>query len=300
MTSNTDLAKKIQKLMPEPGILDTNVPNLSLIRRNEVMEERCQLIYDPCIYIVIQGRKSAFLNDENYIYDDLNYLVLTVPLPLECQILKANVDNPYLAMRIKLDIQFISELVSEIQSETTASQITTQRGIYVSRLDDNIRTALDRLLTYVGDSSAAKVLSPLTIKELLFYAIRGEQGEQLKSFAYQDKHNFQIAQVINFIQNHYSENMEVAELASKAGMSQSSFHQHFKTITNASPIQYIKTIRLHAAKRKLLHDNQSASDAAYNVGYASASQFTREYRRFFGVTPTVDIKRRCSQLTEAR
>ncbi len=159
----------------------------------------------------------------------------------------------------------------------------------MSRLGDDIRAILDHLISHIDDSSTAKVLGPLAIKELLFYVLKGEQGRQLASFAYRDRHNYQIAQVINFIQSHYSENIEVSELADKASMCQSSFHQYFKAVTNASPIQYIKNIRLHAAKRKMLHDNLTASDAAFKVGYASASQFSREYRRFFGAQPTKDI-----------
>ncbi len=116
MTSSFNLAEKIQRLMPEPGVMETTVSNLSLIRRNAIMQNRCQLIYDPCIYVVVQGRKSAFLNDENYIYDDLNYLVLSVPLPLECKIMKASIEKPYLVMRIKIDLQILSELVEETQS----------------------------------------------------------------------------------------------------------------------------------------------------------------------------------------
>lgn len=118
------------------------------------------------------------------------------------------------------------------------------------------------------------------------------QGELLKAFADQDRQNFQIAKVLGFIQHQYSENLEVATLAAKANMSQSSFYTYFKAVTSSSPIQNIKAIRLHAARRNIMFDHLSASDAAYNVGYSSPSQFSREYRRFFGVPPYVDVQTR--------
>jgi AraC-like DNA-binding protein len=124
----------------------------------------------------------------------------------------------------------------------------------------------------------------------MFHVLNGAQGHLLRSFIIQDRQNFQIAKVIGFIQKHYSENIEVADLAAKANMSPSSFYHYFKSITNSSPIQYIKAIRLHTARRNILFNNLSASDAAFNVGYSSPSQFSREYRRFFGISPTVDIQ----------
>ncbi|MFT6283730.1 MAG: AraC-like DNA-binding protein [Arenicella sp.] len=146
------------------------------------------------------------------------------------------------------------------------------------------------MLSYLGNKNRAQVLGKLAIKELMFHVLNGAQGDVLKAFVYQDRQNCQIAKVIALIQHQYSENLEVATLAAKANMSQSPFYTYFKAVTSSSPIQYIKAIRLHAARRNMMIDNLSASDAAYNVGYSSPSQFSREYRRFFGVSPSVDIQ----------
>lgn len=290
MSVSNDLAKQVSLLLPEAGFMVTDVPNLSLVRSENVMQTRAPIIYEPCIYIVVQGKKSAILGSDDYIYDALNYLVLSVPLPLECQILEASAECPYLAVRIDIDTQILSELIEESPGGTFNSHAEVKRGIFVSSLGGDIKSTLSRLLSYVNQAASAKVLGLLAIKELLFHVLRGAQGDLLRAFAFRDKHSFQIAKVISFIQSNYAENIEVAELASKANMSQSSFHSYFKAVTSASPIQYIKAIRLHAARRKMLFDSQSASDAAFQVGYASPSQFSREYRRLFGVPPTTDMQ----------
>lgn len=288
MTLRQNLVKELQALMPEPGVRVTEVADLSLVRCDKIMDTRVAIIYEPCIYIVVQGKKSAFLGEERYIYDAFNYLVLSVPLPLECQINNASVEAPYLAVKININPEILNELIQATQTLPAPVSSTSERGIFVSTLGEEIKSVLGRLLSYVNNASSAKVLGAMAIKELLFHVLRSEQGEQLKAFAYRDKHNFQIARVINFIQHHYAQNLLVGDLAAKANMSHSSFFQYFKAVTNSSPIQYIKVFRLHAARRKMLFDNVSASDAAFHVGYASPSQFSREYRRLFGVPPTKD------------
>jgi len=289
MTLTHVLGEQVLELMPEEGVLPTAVPNMSLVRSDEAMPERCPVMYDPCIYIVVQGKKIAHLGDECFIYDALNYLVLSVPLPLECQILEASREQPYLAVKIDINTQILNELTQETGDLSKPAGSSGERGIFVSLLGEDIKSTLGRLLSYVNQPSSAKVLGNLAMKELLFHVLRGAQGDLLRAFTYRDKHNSQIARVINYIQSNYSENMEVAELAEKANMSQSSFHNYFKAVTSSTPIQYIKAIRLHEARRKMLYDNQSAADAAYHVGYASPSQFSREYRRLFGVPPSVDM-----------
>lgn len=286
MAASNRLAEKLLSLMPEPGLLITDVDHMTLIRNDEVQKVRTPIIYEPSIYIVVQGSKSAELRDERFVYDALNYLVLSVPLPLECRILQASSEQPYLAVRIDINTQLLNDLIQDEAAPSKATPASVERGIFVSRLGDDIKSTLERLLSYVNDPTSAKVLGDLAIKELLFHVLQGAQGELLRAFAYRDKHSFNIAQVIHFIQSHYAENMDVAKLAAKANMSASSFHSYFKAVTNSTPIQYIKAIRLHEARRRMLFDNQSASDAAFNVGYASPSQFSREYRRFFGEAPT--------------
>lgn len=283
------LVAKALELLPEAAICKMDAPALTLIRIDEATDSRVPVIYEPCIYFVLQGSKSALLKTEEYIYDAMNYLVLSVPLPLHSKVLQASKDKPYLAVRISIDTQQITELVQESKPEKNVG-ITAQTGIFVSRIEVELLSALSRLLDVINKPDQARVLGKLLVKELLFHVLQGPQGEQLRSFAYRDRQNFQVARAIGYIHENYAKNIEVAVLAEKANMSQSSFHAYFKTITRSSPIQYLKAIRLHAARRIMIHDSLSASDAAYNVGYASPSQFSREYRRLFGVSPSVDVR----------
>ena len=290
MNLDQDLATRVNELTPTSGVHKTAVQNLSLVKIYEQMPTRIPVIYEPCVYIVVQGSKSALLGTEVFVYDALNYLVLSVPLPLECKIHHASKEKPYLAVKIDIDKQLLSELIVETSVPQTTQISKARPGIFVSTLSQDIKSTLSRLLSYLDNKNQAQVLGKPAIKELMFHILNGAQGDLLKAFVYQDRQNFQIAKVIGFIQHQYSENLEVAALAAKANMSQSSFYSYFKSVTSSSPIQYIKAIRLHAARRNMMFDNLSASDAAYNVGYSSPSQFSREYRRFFGVPPSVDVQ----------
>lgn len=292
MASSKILVDQLLDMLPEVGVVKTNVPGLSVIRSDIAMPGRKPIVIEPCVYIVAQGSKCAHLGDEVYTYDALHYLVLSVPLPLECQVLSASAEKPYLALKVEINLTLLNDLLHELGDEGSASKSSgaVTRGIYVSKVCDDIRGTLVRLLNCEDSADKAKVLGPMAMKELLFHVLLGEQGNQLRAFAYRDKNNFKIAEVLNFIQLNYAANMEVMELASLANMSQSSFHQYFKAVTNVTPIQYIKSMRLHEARRKMLHDHQSASDAAFQVGYTSPSQFSREYRRLFGAAPTKDME----------
>lgn len=289
MNLDHDLATRVNELTPTSGVHKTTIKNLSLIKIYDQMLTRIPVIYEPCIYIVVQGSKSALLGREVFVYDAFNYLVLSVPLPLECQIHHASKEKPYLAVKIEIDKQLLSELIVETATPHPPRLFKAIPGIFVSTLNQDIKSTLARLLAYLNNKNQAHVLGKLAIKELLFHVLNSAQGDLLKAFVYQDRQNFQIAKVIALIQQQYSENLEVATLAATANMSQSSFYTYFKAVTSSSPIQYIKAIRLHAARRNMMIDNLSASDAAYNVGYSSPSQFSREYRRFFGVPPSVDV-----------
>jgi AraC-like DNA-binding protein len=289
MNLDHDLATRVNELTPTSGVHKTTIKNLSLVKIYDQMLTRIPVIYEPCIYIVVQGSKSALLGSEVFVYDAFNYLVLCVPLPLECQIHHASKEKPYLAVKIEIDKQLLSELIVETATPHTPQLSKAIPGIFVSTLSQDIKSTLARLLAYLDNKNQAQVLGKLAIKELLFHVLNSAQGDLLKAFVYQDRQNFQIAKVIALIQQQYSENLEVATLAATANMSQSSFYTYFKAVTSSSPIQYIKAIRLHAARRNMMIDNLSASDAAYNVGYSSPSQFSREYRRFFGVPPSVDV-----------
>lgn len=293
------LINKVQDMADHEGDFTTCVPHLSLFRRDSPTPCPMPVIYQPSIYMVLQGSKAAYLGKERYLYDPMHYLVSCVPLPLEGQILQASPDTPYLAARISLDTQMINELLIEMPlepkpqplSEHTSSALgSANRGIYVSAIHTDIQNTLSRLLDCAQSKEKAHVLGQLALKELIYHVLNDEHGTLLRSFACQDRQQYQIANVLQYINRHYALNMDIPSLASKANMSESSFYHHFKAATNTTPIQYIKTVRLHAAKRKMLFEQYNATAAAYEVGYTSTSQFSREYRRLFSVPPAQDAR----------
>lgn len=294
MTQDSSLVDRMLALLPEAQLKPGMISGVTLVRVDASMPVRRPVIYEPCMYFVIQGSKSALLEGQEFIFDAMNYLVLSVPLPLECRVTSASSEEPYLAVKIEIDLLVLQEIIRESSgdggacAEGPGNQEKVEQGIFVSSVSENISSALTRLLDVIGKPDQANVLGKLNAREILFYVLQGPQGKQLESFAYKDRNAFRIGCAIDYIQKNYATNIEVEALASLASMSQSSFYAYFKSVTRKSPIQYIKSIRLYAARQKIVYDNSSASDAAFQVGYASPSQFSREYRRMFGVPPSED------------
>lgn len=284
------LAKSILRHLPEPGNKQTSIPGLTLYHIQELSSTRIPVVYRPCIYVVAQGSKSAYLGEEHFIYDELNFLVLSVPLPLQCMITQASKDKPYLALSINIDLAQLHDLIIEMALPITGKTNDGQRGIFVSDMQNSLLDCTLRLLKSMDQENDAKILSPMIRKEILYHVLCSEQGAQLCAFAHRERHNARIATVINHIQQHYAAPLEVNTLATLANMSTSSFHHYFKAVTNVAPLQYIKTMRLHEARKKMLLDKLTSSDACYEVGYSSPSQFSREYKRLFGTSPSKDIE----------
>jgi AraC-like DNA-binding protein len=281
---NLQLAQRLS----EDGVFETEIPELSLIRCSEVTA-RSPVIYQPSLYVVAQGQKQAYLGEEVYRYDALNYLVLPVAMPLQAHVIKASKERPYLALRLKLDIMVLSDLLVQMHTPLHSAD-GTARGLFVSPMEEELGATLLRLIDCLDESAQVSVLAPLIIKEVLFHLLRGKQGDQLRTFAQRHRHHHQIARVLQHILSHYDRPLEVNELASLANMSHSSLHHYFKLVTGLSPIQYVKVNRLHQARR-LLNEGRTVSDAAFEVGYASLSQFSREYKRLFGAPPSRDPRR---------
>lgn len=286
------LADRMAALLDSDGTLESRIPGMQLIR-SSTTTRRAPVIYPPSVYIVTQGEKRAYLGEQVYQYDALNYLVLPVPMPLEAEVIEASAERPYLAIRLVLDLTLLGELLLEMDSPASPNTAKDIRGVYVAPMDADFEDVLHRLLRchQAQDADRSRILGPLLIKEALFHLLRGPQGWQLRAFAQQQRHHYRIAQVLQHIQHHFAQTLEIGELATLANMSPSSLHQHFKTVTGLSPIQYIKTVRLHQARRLMLHDRHGIGDAAFKVGYASPSQFSREYKRLFGIAPSTDTLR---------
>jgi AraC-like DNA-binding protein len=287
-TRHAKLAQQIATYLPTDGIKSTSIPGLILMRASQTGDPR-PIVYTPCVYVIAQGAKSAYLGDDVFTYDALHYLVLTVPLPLQAHIIEASEAKPYLAMRLDINLVQLNQILIDMGDTNAPSNENSSRGIFISTINDEFADSASRLIATLSSAQRAKVLGHSIIKEMFYHVLCGEQGHLLRSFAQSNRHDHQIANVIHFIQKNYFEPIDVADLANVANMSQSSLHHHFKTVTRSSPVQYIKTIRLHRAKRMIIDESQSISETAFKVGYASPSQFSREYKRLFGIAPSQEL-----------
>ncbi|HEY3298739.1 MAG TPA: AraC family transcriptional regulator [Armatimonadota bacterium] len=251
---------------------------------SETSIPRRPLIYEPSILIIASGRKIVHLGDEKYVYDANNYLVLSVPLPLECETV-ATPEEPVLGVAISVDAATVSELLLDMDDSTMLSG-SVPRGVYATPLTDEMVDATARLLKTLSNPLDARILGPQIVREIIYHVLRGEQGGALRSLANRNSRFSQIAKILKRMHSDFGADIDISTLADEANMSVSSFHSNFKAVTGASPLQYLKSIRLHKARALMAQDGLSVGTSAGKVGYESVSQFSREFKRFFGYTPT--------------
>ena len=280
---STESIHSLKQLTPREGENATLHEGLELLRADHPSDRKA-IVYQPVFYIVIQGQKQSFLGSEVFQYDPGHFLALTVPLPMEGMVTAATPDKPYLAIKLAVDSRTVLSLLRELPE--LEPHKGTSRGVCVCPVTADLVDAVERLIASLADNRKRRVLTPMIVREILFYGLQSPQGEQLAAFVTRDRHHARIAQVLRHIQTHFAEPLDVNALAEIASMSQSGLHQHFKAVTNASPLQYIKAIRLHRAQHLLSDSQLSVSEAAWQVGYQSPSQFSREYKRFFGEVPS--------------
>jgi len=245
---------------------------------------RMPVLYDPGIVIVGQGRKRGYLGNQVYTYDAYNYLVLSVPLPFECET-EATAAEPLLALCIQVDLASLAELLLTMDGGRTAAPPEAPLSMYSTPLDERLSDASVRLLEAVRNPEEARILGPQIVREIIYRVLCGEQGGALRAAAALHSRFAQVNRALQRMHAEYARELSVEELADVAGMSQSAFHQNFKSITSSSPLQYLKTIRLHKARMLMVHEGLRAGEAAGRVGYQSQSQFSREFKRLFGSTP---------------
>jgi AraC-like DNA-binding protein len=279
------MVEQLKSLLPEERIIPALVKGVSLFRIDASFP-RTPKSYDSQIIILAQGKKRIFLGDEIYSYDPSHYVVLSVPLPIECEAI-ATPGEPILGLTITVDPVIVGEILLEMDDTNHHSE-SLPKGIYGAPLTEIIADASIRLLQTLASPKDRPILGPMIVREIIYRILSGENGGALQALAYRNRRFFQIARVLNKIHETYDEGMDVSTLAMEAGMSISAFHTCFKAVTNASPLQYIKSVRLHKARLLMNQDGLNAYSAALRVGYESPSQFNREYKRFYGITPAKD------------
>ena len=281
------MVQLMEQLAPVEGYNLSALDDIRFLRSNRPLT-RTPVLYDPGIVILCQGRKRGYLGEDVYVYDAQHYLVVSVPVPFTMET-DASAAEPMLAIYMRLDFQLASELILQVD-EVLGPSDALPKGMYASPMDDRLRASTLRFLEAMSRPGDAQILGPSLVREIYYRILTGEQGGSMHAALNRQGHFGKIARVIRKIHSSYQERLDVESLAHEAGMSVPNFHLHFRSVTDSSPMQYLKSTRLHQARLLMLRNAMSASAAAFNVGYESASQFSREFKRFFGRTPQAEIE----------
>ncbi len=270
------------------GVYKTEIPSLNLIRGDGETSLQ-HAFYDPALIVVVQGSKDLMLGDALFTYTAGQYLVLSVGLPVLASITDASDDRPYLALSLTIDFGLINDLMDQLGRVPDATPRPPRLGLFVGTLDAQQADAIARLAALLATPGAMRVLYPSIAREIFYWILTGLDGAEIRRLAMPDSHTQRIAEAINVMRAEFTESVSIERLAAIAHMSPSSFHHHFKVVTSMSPLQYHKQLRLLEARRLMLANGVDATRAAYQVGYESASQFSREYARMFGAPPRRDV-----------
>jgi len=281
------LGESIARLTANGELPETAVPGLALYTRDEPTEP-ISTMYEPVVCLIAQGSKRALLRDETYVYNPQSYLITSVDLPAFVQIIEASKEKPYLGLVLKLDLREISQLMVDSNLPAPRQQ-QSKRGMATGRVTMPLLAAFQRLVDLLDTPEDIPILAPVIKREIFYRLLVGDQGIRLRQIASAGSHSRQIAKAIDRLKADFAQPLRIDDLAAHANMSTSSFHHHFRALTAMSPLQYQKWLRLNEARRLMLAENQDATTAAFEVGYDSPSQFSREYSRLFGAPPLRDI-----------
>lgn len=271
---------------PADGANPTAVHGLSIFRQSAPTAPT-SAVYERSLFLVVQGRKQARVGDDTFVYDPENYLAVSVPLPVLSEILEASPERPFLSLAVHFDLEVVREIMTRAGAGLAPRTAEPpQRGLAACPISESIRDVTARLLGLLDRPEDAHVLGPLYHRELLYHVLKGPRGGFLRAIAMGHGHQHAIAEVLTAIHQDCTRAYTVAGLAATAGMSESVFYEAFKSVTAATPMQYIKRLRLQEAHRQLTLGLNNVSGAANGVGYNSLSQFSREFTRVFGANPS--------------
>ena len=284
------LARLLAAYAPHDGVFELRVPGLHASRASRTNRECVHALRLPCLSLIAQGAKTVIVGQEVYDYDCSRMLVYSVALPVAAQVTQATHSEPYLGLRLDLDPLKISELVMKVYPKGLPS-VQERRAVYITPVDASIVDAATRLIECLAQPGDVELLAPLIVDEILIRLLRSRIGVRVAQMGFAESSVHRLAKAISWLRGNFAQPMKVEELAESVNMSVSSFHEHFRSVTSMSPLQYQKVLRLQEARRLMLSAMMDASAACQRVGYLSASQFSREYRRFFGKAPARDVAR---------
>jgi AraC-like DNA-binding protein len=245
-------------------------------------------MYRPVLCLVLQGAKQMTVGGEALEFSAGRSVLVSIDKPTVGRVVQARRDAPYLALAIALDMGIMREVMGELAA-TPSPAPRREAALFVDDIDEAISDCALRLMRLLDRPEAIPVLRPAILKEMHYWLLTGRHGNAIRRLAMPDSHAQRIARAVAILRAEFVHALPVERLAAAAGMSPSSFHQHFKAATSLSPLQFQKQLRLLEARRLMLSEGLSASQAGFEVGYESVSQFTREYARLFGAPPRRDV-----------
>lgn len=286
---NSRIKENILRFVPETADAATGVSDFSIHRRDSrFVPENC--LYRPLVTLTVQGKKRSALGGESGILRPNQYLVSTIDMPASNYVLEASPEKPFLSITLNLNKFLISELTAELSAFPPRGN-APQKSFGIADADPALLDAFFRLSNLLNAPDEIRVLAPMIVREIHFRLLRGPLGGLIAAVGTPGSADRQIARAILHLRKNFARAVKIEELAARAHLSPASFHRHFKKMTTLSPMQYQKRLRLFEAQRLMLVENRTAYAAAYAVGYESPTQFSREYKRMFGVPPRADIAR---------
>lgn len=292
------LADLLKAYAPHDGSFELRVPGLHVIRRSRTTTELIHGVQQSALCIVAQGAKSVILGRDIYEYDAAHMIAFSVDVPVASRVMRASFAEPYLCLRLDLDPQKIAALVLKVFPHGLP-RVQDNGAVCITQADNRIINATVRLVELMAQPGDAELLAPLVIDEILIRLLRSPVGTRIAQIGLANTGVYGVEKAVSWLRANFSQPMKVEELAELAHMSVSSFHQHFRSVTSMSPLQYQKVLRLQEARSLMLSKMMDAGSASQLVGYVSASQFSREYGRFFGSAPTKDITKLREQVGAA-
>ena len=290
MQNNRDeLLERMARALSEDGALEA-LDGFFLARLTKPTESPLAL-YQPAFCFVVQGGKQVLVGDEVLRYDPGHYLLFTVDLPVIFRVEEASAEKPYFGMRLDLDPALVASVMMEAGAETRKGDASI-KAIGVNPIDADLLDAVVRLVRLLDKPGEQRILAPLIKREIVYRLLAGGEGARLAHLVASSQGDTRrISRAIGRLREHYNEPLKIEEVARELGMSVSGFHQHFKSVTSMSPLQFQKQIRLQEARRLMLGEDLDAASAGHRVGYEDPAYFSRDYKKLFGDPPQRDIAR---------
>lgn len=287
LVENEALVKIIAHWTEGVSECPTTIPSLEFFRREEPTPPVTCMV-EPGIVFLVQGEKKMWFGGEPFSYDTSRFLITSLDVPANSEVVVASPEHPCLGLFLRLDMRLLAELIAQGNLSPPVER-SDDRGIGLGTVTPQLIDTFKRLLDLLDDPSAIPILAPLIIREIHYRLLVSDQATRLWQIASVGSQSHRVSKAVDWLKLNYASPLRIEDLAERVQMSASTFHHHFRKITAMSPLQYQKWLRLNEAKRLMLNDDLDATSAAFRVGYESPSQFSREYSRLFGVSPKRDI-----------